>query len=136
MQTELDLDLFSGKTSQESCPTRPTHSDASSPDWWEALIRLCPVEADGQTRALCLDRSDSALGGFWTRSFSGLPREGAEYGYSRATLSGVLETGDVPERYFLSATACAGILRRAERRGKKLPAHLEAALETGAGVTT
>jgi hypothetical protein len=44
------------------------------------------------------------------------------------SLSDVLETGDVPQRYFLSAKACAGILRRAEKRGKQLPQQLERAL--------
>jgi hypothetical protein len=39
-----------------------------------------------------------------------------------------LETGAVPQRFFLSATACQGILRRAEKRGKKLPEQLERAL--------
>ena len=46
------------------------------------------------------------------------------------SLSDVLETGDVPQRYFLSATACRGILRRAEKRGKDLPAALHAALRS------
>jgi hypothetical protein len=41
-----------------------------------------------------------------------------------------LETGGVPRRYFLSAKACAGILRRAAQRGKKLPAILFAALKS------
>jgi hypothetical protein len=44
------------------------------------------------------------------------------------SLSDVLETGAVPQRYFLSATACKGILRRAEKRGKALPPSLAAAL--------
>jgi len=35
------------------------------------------------------------------------------------SLSDILETGDLPQRFFLSAKACAGILRRAEKRGKK-----------------
>jgi hypothetical protein len=35
------------------------------------------------------------------------------------SLSDILETGDVPRRFYLSATACRGILRRAEKRGKK-----------------
>jgi hypothetical protein len=43
-------------------------------------------------------------------------------------LSQVLETISIPLRYFLSSKACAGILRRAEKRGKKLPAMLYAAL--------
>ena len=43
---------------------------------------------------------------------------------------------EVPAKYYLSPKACAGILRRAERRGKTLPPHLEAALRSVAGVTT
>jgi hypothetical protein len=37
------------------------------------------------------------------------------------SLSDILETGDVPRRFYLSARACRGILRRAEKRGKELP---------------
>jgi hypothetical protein len=44
------------------------------------------------------------------------------------SLSDTLETGDVPQRFFLSAKACSGILRRAEKRGKKLPPLLLQAL--------
>lgn len=36
---------------------------------------------------------------------------------------------DAPERYYLSATACQGILNRAKRRGKELPTMLREALE-------
>ncbi|MNR50680.1 hypothetical protein D3C85_1702360 [compost metagenome] len=45
------------------------------------------------------------------------------------SLSDVLETGEVPQRFFLSATACRGILRRAEKRGKALPPPLALALK-------
>ena len=45
-----------------------------------------------------------------------------------SSLSDVLETGPVPRRYYLSATACKGILRRAEKRGKELPDQLKQAL--------
>ena len=44
------------------------------------------------------------------------------------SLSDVLETGEVPQRYFLSAKACQGILRRSEKRGKELPSNLKQAL--------
>jgi len=44
------------------------------------------------------------------------------------SLSDILETGDVPRRYYLTAKACAGILRRAEKRGKALPEALHMAL--------
>jgi hypothetical protein len=46
------------------------------------------------------------------------------------SLSDTLETGNVPQRFFLSETACAGILRRAEKRGKVLPEQLQRALES------
>lgn len=49
------------------------------------------------------------------------------------SLSDILETGAVPPRYYLSATACRGILRRAEKRGKTLPIKLRLALEQVAG---
>ena len=44
------------------------------------------------------------------------------------SLSDILETGDVPLRYFLSAKACSGILRRAAKRGKLLHQPLARAL--------
>jgi len=46
-----------------------------------------------------------------------------------SSLSDVLEISQVPQRFYLSAKACQGILRRAERRGKKLPQMLRKALE-------
>lgn len=45
-----------------------------------------------------------------------------------AALIDTLERGAIPERFYLSPRACAGILRRANRRGRILPAALEAAL--------
>lgn len=51
------------------------------------------------------------------------------------SLSDILETGDVPQRYYLTPKACQGILRRAEKRGKELPALLKAALESVATQT-
>jgi hypothetical protein len=45
-----------------------------------------------------------------------------------STLSQILEV-NAPEKYHLSAKACEGILRRAERRGKQLPEMLKVALE-------
>jgi hypothetical protein len=44
------------------------------------------------------------------------------------SLSDILEIGDVPQRYFLTAKACQGILRRADKRGKVLPTVLQEAL--------
>lgn len=45
-----------------------------------------------------------------------------------STLSQILQA-NAPRKYYLSAKACAGILRRAEKRGKELPPMLREALE-------
>lgn len=47
---------------------------------------------------------------------------------SASTLSQILQE-NAPERYFLSAKACQGILNRAKKRGKELPQMLKEALE-------
>ena len=48
---------------------------------------------------------------------------------SESTLSGVIETGEVPDRYFLSPNAARGILRRTDRMGRSLFPPLRRALE-------
>ena len=50
------------------------------------------------------------------------PRDARE-----STLSQILDL-NAPERYCLSPRACAGIIRRAEKRGKELPPMLRDAL--------
>ena len=47
---------------------------------------------------------------------------------AESSLSDVLEVRDVPAKYSLSSKACAGILRRAEARGRELPETLRDAL--------
>jgi hypothetical protein len=64
--------------------------------------------------------------------FSTLKTSESHSGAVACLLSDVLETGDVPRRFYLSAKACAGILRRAEKRGRQLPHSLQAALEHAA----
>jgi hypothetical protein len=54
---------------------------------------------------------------------SEFPSDGAVY----SSLADVLETSALP-KYYLSQKACEGILRRASKRGKKLPEALEKAL--------
>jgi hypothetical protein len=75
--------------------------------------------------------------GFWTLNgceHTGIPAPSRSDG-DVCSLSDVLETGSVPQRFSLSAKACSGILRRAERRGKALPPMLKQALEQAAGGT-
>lgn len=63
-------------------------------------------------------------GAFATLNTSDWPNDAAV-----CSLSQILETGPIPRRFYLSAKACAGILRRAEKRGKELPEMLRLALE-------
>lgn len=66
----------------------------------------------------------ASRGGFSTVSFSESPNAAAE-----CSLSDILQaTSDVPQRFYLSPKACAGILRRCVRRGVTLPSALRHAL--------
>lgn len=61
---------------------------------------------------------------YWTQDISESPRDAVE-----STLSDILvDAATIPQRYYLSPKAAAGILRRAESRGKELPEVLETAL--------
>jgi hypothetical protein len=64
----------------------------------------------------------------WTLNTLEYPSVVVESSFSR-----VLETGELPQRFYLSAKACSGILRRAAKRGKALPPMLEQALKQAAG---
>jgi hypothetical protein len=69
--------------------------------------------------------------GFWTLNgaeHTGIPVPSRSAG-DVSSLSDVLETGPLPQRFSLSPKACSGILRRSERRQKSLPPMLKAALE-------
>ena len=66
----------------------------------------------------------------WNHIPERFPSDGAV-----CSLSSILETGPIAPRYFLSGKACAGILRRAEKRGKALPHSLKSALEQVAAQT-
>lgn len=85
---------------------------------------------DGKQPALLSAEQGWSSGACWTRSGSECPKDAVV-----SSLSQILETGPVDPRYYLSPKACAGILRRAEKRGKKLPERLKVALEkVAAGV--
>lgn len=65
--------------------------------------------------------------GFLTLSSSDWPSDAAV-----CSLSDILEYQPVPRKFFLSATACQGILNRAEKRGRKIPSTLRRALTQAA----
>ena len=92
--------------------------------------KTCPVSCrateDGILEPCSGGWKNSGTGGplgSWTLGFSESPRDGVE-----CLLSDVLEASDVPDRFYLSPKACSGILRRAAKRGKTLPAMLAMAL--------
>ena len=101
----------------------------SGPDGWYG--RTCPASCrlteDGR-----LEPSSEG----WQNSGMGSPTEFLTLNTSEfhsaavaSSLSDILETGDLPQQYYLSAKACAGILRRAEKRGRDLPTQLRKALQ-------
>lgn len=79
----------------------------------------------GQVSAWLPGHGHGSLGGFSTLNGSDWPNDAAV-----CSLSQILEAGPIPQRFYLSPRACAGILRRAEKRGKELPAMLREALES------
>ena len=82
----------------------------------------------GGTPELAADPREPWPGGFWTLNGSESPR-----GAAVCSLSSIVEAPHPGlRRYFLTARACQGILRRAARRGRDLPAPLQAALTAAA----
>lgn len=86
-------------------------SSGTSPD----TGRPSPPTA-GATAASALVPDEPSRGACLTLDTSESPNDGAA-----CSLSRVLETGPHLRRYSLSPKACAGILRRANRRGRALP---------------
>ena len=123
-ETDAPPQSSSGKTSPASSRPRTTLSGA----FWERLpakAANCNRQGEGgRTLVLCLVPGEQSSGGFSMPNISGWPNAAAV-----CSLSQVLEEGSIPQRFFLSATACEGILRRAEKRGKELPPALEHALK-------
>ena len=101
---------FYGKTSQERSRARMgALSDSCSAKWMNSGI--------------------VSRGEYWTRNSSEWPSDAAV-----CFLSDILEPNP-PQRFSLSPTACQGILNRAVKRGRSLPAELDAALRAQASST-
>ena len=121
-------DSWCGKMSQEPlAQTRETTSGPYSKKQSESRNRTRPTFHCLQRESGRWLTAGTGMDGpspteFSTRSFGEFPSAAVE-----SRLSQILEDTPHP-KYSLSAKACAGILRRAERRGKKLPPELEAAL--------
>jgi hypothetical protein len=124
----IQLSLF-GKT----CPERsvPTEEKISEPCWknlpaWNnqtlQFLDLRVGGADGEKLEQSLETDGLWLGDSSTLNIGESPSVESE-----SLLSQILED-NVPQKYYLSARACQGILTRASRRGKQLPDILRQAL--------
>ena len=113
--------LSSGKTCPACSSQKTMPSDVSWVDWLAQISYYNRQGKDGQIVVMCVDdgmsRGESSM-----LNTSDSPNVVAE-----SLLSQVLEN-NVAAKYSLSPKACAGILRRAEMRGRALPPTLKAAL--------
>ena len=126
----------SGGDSPVPDPDWPT---ASSPLWSDtdlppsssrtylAFSPVMPVGTLGRSSVLWGNSGTGGPTGFSTLNTSECPSVGGACSSSPSTLASILEES-VPQRYFLSARAAEGILRRATKRGRELPPALETAL--------
>ena len=154
----MQMSLFSSvalpvslSVSQDCARGWLTHAATSRSPILPSLHAIAPVGSFGRmSLGSCPATEDGILvpsSGAWGNSGMGSPTEcltlsTAEHAAfpercpsdgAVSSLSDILETGDLPQRFFLTARACAGILRRAEKRGKELPRALELALLGVAG---
>ena len=129
----MQLDIFAepdtscGRTSPEPSQATAAETLLSWLARWQDASSLSP-STDGGTRAWRWAHAGSSSGRCLTRN-------GSEWrsGAAACSLSSTLETGAIDRRYYLSPKACAGILRRAAKRGKELPQALRLALAAAAG---
>jgi hypothetical protein len=115
----------SGKTSQEYSTQKTTLSAAFLGRLPGKMIHSSHQGTNGRTQVVCMAPKEQSRGESSTPNISEWPNDA-----DVCSLSQVLETTSIPQRFFLSSRACAGILRRAEKRGKDLPPALKTALES------
>ena len=142
----MQLSMFSS----EELPASPSALQDLEKDWQTRVATSCsrilpllqsiaPAGWFGRTSPACYPVTEETIlpPSFegWGNSGMGSPTEfltlstlEVHSGAVACSLSDILEAGNVPQRFFLSATACRGILRRAEKRGKDLPIQLHRAL--------
>src|SRR3546814_6488102 len=126
-KTAYDMRISDWSSDVCSSDLRGGRSGKTSLAYW-------PATADGILAPSSGRWANSGMGS--PTAFSTLSTSEFPNGAVASSLSDILETGDLPQRYFLSAKACSGILRRAEKRGKTLPLALSRALrQTGDGAS-
>ena len=129
MQFDL-LSLLPKTSPAGSASAAATPSVPSSVPLWEQIplsFRQRNAEGDGQTRVWLMDPTDGQRGASLMHNTLAWHN-----GAAVCSLSQVLEKTSIAPRYYLSPKACAGIIRRAEKRGKSLPPQLARALQEAA----
>lgn len=123
----IQLSLFGKMFPERSVQTAEKTSTPcwkNLPAWNNQTLQFLDLRggADGAKPEQLPEMDGPWLGDSSTLNIGECPRE--ENG---SLLSWILQV-DVPEKYYLSAKACRGILNRTSRRGKKLQELLETAL--------
>jgi hypothetical protein len=114
-QTLFDPDGYSSRTYPDCSPRMAVGTSESLLERWPTSGTAWP-------------------GGFSTHVSSECRSDAEGCSSSEPALTETLEPPpNVPEKYSLSARAATGILRRAEKRGRTLPSHLQSALSRVAG---
>ena len=123
----FDLDSCSGKMLSE-------HSPATKEKIFEPYLKKQRKSLTRPPLFLDLRKENGiqrdaywVMGGPLPGEFSMLNFGESPKDVDESLLSQILQD-NVPEKYYLSAKACQGILRRAENRGKQLPEILRKAL--------
>ncbi len=126
-----------GKTCQEALQVRQTESPVRTSG------RSSRRSSGLKNRTLMLldlrPGAGNMLGSYWEYDPAWLGRSGGlntsacPKGATESSLSQILQAS-VPSKYYLSRTACRGILRRSGERCKPLPPQLELALKLQAGI--
>lgn len=123
----FDLDGWSGKMFPEHSAQTMEKTSEPSLKKQQGSSNKMPLfldlrRANGLRQDVSWEMGGVLLGEYTMHSFGECPKEERE-----SRLSQILQGGKL-QKYYLSAKACQGILRRAETRGKKLPEILEKAL--------
>lgn len=129
-------DLWYGKMCREPSPAESGRARTSASSWKRSseLSAIPFMSLDltpGRGNLLgeyCWEMISPYVGDAWTLNTGVSPRDARG-----SSLSQILEE-DPSTKYYLTAKACSGILRRAFERGKALPRKLERALKIQAGL--
>ena len=130
-RTSLELSPADGTPSPEKRGRERTSKSSSSPssklkNHTFMLLDLRP--GAGNMLGPCWEYDPVWLGSLGTLNTSECPSDAVESSLSQILLD------TVPSKYYSSQTACRGILRRSEERGKELPKKLKTALMVQAGL--